>query len=708
MKNLLGWFKGHPGTRPARRTSSRRSRPVLESLETRVVLYSNTGNAWMNPEVITISFVPDGTNLGGVTSNLQGTFNGNANLDGRWENVILQAAQLWAQQTNINFEVVSDDGAASGGGADQEGDPDFGDIRIGGYNFGNSTLAYTCYPPSVNNFSVAGDIDFNTGMPFNIGSTYDLFTVAAHEFGHALGLGESSTSGLDVMYPTYDGAKTALASDDIAGIRNIYSSNLPRSTDTYLGSNSTISAASNLDSTINMSTFTALEYNLDIATAGQKEFFSVDVPSGTSGLFEVTAQSLGLSLLDPGLTVYASNMTTVLGAATGTGYSGSAPTVPLTGVTAGERLYIEVQGANTTQIGTGDYALGMSFNAAAVPPTEPSPVIAYPNGTPLHGGGGSPNQVNSTDDVAYDAAPTVTCISPDTGSSDSDGITDVNRIVIKGIAANNETVNVYIDGVLVGQTTANAEGNWSFDNTGTALADGTYILTATSIDCEGAVSPSSYPYGITIDTTPPSAPIIAGVVDGTLLGSTGGTVTDSTTDSTPVLYGTAQPYSYVAIYQGSTQVGTVGADSSGDWDWSVNDALSLGVSYSFTAQATDVAGNVSILSAARVVIPVQPPTSAPAASVSAAFLSIGSILGINVDGSFNTTATPTITGLATPNSEVAVLDDGVIIGVALVNSMGSWSFSAPTLSAGRQVLTFEAVNQLGNISSPSHPITIMV
>ena len=36
-----------------------------------MVLYSATGNAWMNPEIITISFVPDGTNLGGVTSNLQ-------------------------------------------------------------------------------------------------------------------------------------------------------------------------------------------------------------------------------------------------------------------------------------------------------------------------------------------------------------------------------------------------------------------------------------------------------------------------------------------------------------------------------------------------------------------------------------------------------------------------------------------------------------
>ena len=66
----------------------------------------------MNPAVITISFIPDGTNLGMAPSNLIGTFNNNPGLNGRWQNEILRAAQSWAQQTNINFVVVPDDGAA--------------------------------------------------------------------------------------------------------------------------------------------------------------------------------------------------------------------------------------------------------------------------------------------------------------------------------------------------------------------------------------------------------------------------------------------------------------------------------------------------------------------------------------------------------------------------------------------------------------------
>ena len=99
-----------------------------------------------------------------------------------------------------------------------------GDIRIGGYNFGNSTLAWSYQPPPTNNFSLAGDIEFNTGMPFNIGSTYDLSTRSPPtSSGHALGLGEEQhqQQAPTSCHPMYTGQKTALAADDIAGIRSI-------------------------------------------------------------------------------------------------------------------------------------------------------------------------------------------------------------------------------------------------------------------------------------------------------------------------------------------------------------------------------------------------------------------------------------------------------------------------------------------------------
>src|SRR5438105_2357025 len=107
---LFSKFLRSPAPRPER---SRRTRLYLETLESRIVPYTNSGYLWPHPQLVTISFVPDGTVLtqsfnGPVTSNLFYTFNGRFGSPATWQNVFLKAAQLWAQQTNINFAVVSD------------------------------------------------------------------------------------------------------------------------------------------------------------------------------------------------------------------------------------------------------------------------------------------------------------------------------------------------------------------------------------------------------------------------------------------------------------------------------------------------------------------------------------------------------------------------------------------------------------------------
>jgi hypothetical protein len=359
----------------ARRPKPTYVRLILEELETRLVPYATAGYAWVHPELVTISFMPDGTLLGyngsgqAITSTLFHDFSklGSA---ATWEKQIEKAAQVWAQQTNINFAVVADDGAPAGSGNYEQGDPGMGDIRIDGYSQGpggTNPLASAYMPPPANNYSIAGDITFNTSQPFNLGNTYDLFTVASHEMGHALGLLHSWDSSA-TMYPAYSGTATGLNSDDIAGIRTIYSHGSARSTDSFdaAASNGTFAAASTLP--VNTSTNTAL-VTADISTTADVDMYNFTAPSGSASSMTVTVQSQGLSLLSPKLYVYNSNQQQI-GFSSGAGQYGTTLSVSAN-ITPGQQYYVKVQAAETTAFGTGVYALIVNTGTGASPTVSP-------------------------------------------------------------------------------------------------------------------------------------------------------------------------------------------------------------------------------------------------------------------------------------------------------------------------------------------------
>src|SRR5258707_12314406 len=89
----------------------RANRPRLEGLEDRFLLYATTGTQWAKPKLITYSFVPDGTSIGGVPSNLQATLNAKfATSD--WKAQFAKAATVWQKVAKVNFTPVSDNGAA--------------------------------------------------------------------------------------------------------------------------------------------------------------------------------------------------------------------------------------------------------------------------------------------------------------------------------------------------------------------------------------------------------------------------------------------------------------------------------------------------------------------------------------------------------------------------------------------------------------------
>ena len=75
----------------------------------------------------------------------------------------------------------------------------------------------------------------------------------------------------------------------------------------------------------------------------------------------------------------------------------------------------------------------------------------------------------------------------------------LGRAFVRAFAEAGATVHIYAGASLVGSTTADAGGNWSF-TPGAALPDGTYAVTARATDTAGNQSAASAAFTATVDT----------------------------------------------------------------------------------------------------------------------------------------------------------------------------------------------------------------
>jgi hypothetical protein len=308
--------------------------------------------------------MPDGTSVGGVPSSLVQTMNADYGSTPAWVIAFMDATAIWNEVTNINFVQVSDNGEPEGAAGAQQGDPNVGDIRIGAIPMPCGQLAFTNLPPPNNGGTNAGDIFFNSQQVWG-SQGYNLETVALHEIGHALGLGESAVQQA-VMYTYYTGVKTTLNADDISAIQSLYG------TPPTSASNGTFATATNLTPYINAAGGWVAIQNLDIPSACVGNYYSVTVPSNTTGTMTITMQVTGLSELSPRLTVFNAN-----GVGLGQTMLNSLGTVnatyTLSNVQPGQVYYIRAGAATSGPGSAGAYGLEIMMGTTQLgllaPPT---------------------------------------------------------------------------------------------------------------------------------------------------------------------------------------------------------------------------------------------------------------------------------------------------------------------------------------------------
>lgn len=325
------------------------SRPLaLEILEDRTVP-ATFGNAWIDPTHLTVSFAPDGTAVGGQTSTLGGLL-GQTYSPTAWKAELLRAVQTWAAAANLNVGVIADGGAAFGSSVLTQGDRFQGDLRFGAVTLSPTQLALSHpFQPAVGSWS--GDILFNNDQVFGDGSggTFDLFTVALQEVGHALGLG-NSTDPASAMYDAYLGRRTGLSAGDVAAIQALYGA---RPQDAYdaARSNGTVKAASALDLG-SAQLPEAVRVTADLA-AGDVDHYRFTAP--VAGATTVALKTAGVSLLTGELTVLDAKGN-VVGSAANTDPARSTPLTLSLVLQAGQSYTVRVRAAGAA-FAVGGYLL---------------------------------------------------------------------------------------------------------------------------------------------------------------------------------------------------------------------------------------------------------------------------------------------------------------------------------------------------------------
>ncbi|HGP2909040.1 TPA: Ig-like domain-containing protein, partial [Pseudomonas aeruginosa] len=255
-------------------------------------------------------------------------------------------------------------------------------------------------------------------------------------------------------------------------------------------------------------------------------------------------------------------------------------------------------------------------------------------------------------DPAGNSSTPVTAEAPD--FPDAPQVNASNGSVLSGTAEAGVTIVITDgNGNPIGQTSADANGSWSF-TPGSQLPDGT-VVNVVARDAAGNSSPAT---SITVDGVAPNAPVVE-------------------PSNGSELSGTAEPGSSVTLTDGNgNPIGQTTADANGNWSFTPSTPLPDGTVVNVVAR--DAAGNSS------------PPASVTVDAVAPATPT--------VDPSNGTT----LSGTAEPGATVTLTDgNGNPIGQVTADGSGNWTFTPSTPLPNGTVVNATATDPSGNASSPA-------
>lgn len=233
-------------------------------------------------------------------------------------------------------------------------------------------------------------------------------------------------------------------------------------------------------------------------------------------------------------------------------------------------------------------------------------------------------------------APAVTILTPADQS-----VIRTTTPTLTGTANPNTVVTISIDGDIVGTTTSDNEGNWTFT-----------VPDPSPLDEDG---PYEFTASTTVGNTTATDEVTLALLNEPNVVIIESPEENDSVSTTPTVTGTSNPNAEITIVIRGEEMGTTTADENGRWTWTSTEELDLGPADIVAIDKDNDEEDVVNVTIDREQAPV--------------------VITGPADNSETEDSTPTVTGTGEPNTTVTIIVDGKEMGTVPVDENGDWTWT---------------------------------